>query len=234
MTIKLIRMLLWGEGDTNSIDSIEIEPYEVEFTRSSDQEDKMLADLGVHESIEEVEVEVKVDEEVDEEVDAEAEAEAEVEAEAEAEAEAEDRYPDYPHSRFDFDLYKHLDDHDFCRTFVLGVYFMYFVAMTGVVSYPLYELVLESYTANTSSIVLYTTSIQTDCSRFLAHLPYIPSFLLGVSYIYPDIIGSLNVDTYPDASLIRMFLWFQFLLQAFTSFGRVFGTLLFEEIVLIL
>ena len=225
MTVSLIKMLIWGTGDANSI---EVEPFEVEFTRSSDIDDTDLTctESGVIENIQEVDVEV------DEEVEVEEEEEEVEEDEEEDEDSHNDRYPDYPHSRLDFDFYKYLDDHDLCRTIVLGTYCLSFIAMIGVMSYPLYEWVLESYTANSSSIVLYTTSIQSECSRFLAHLPYIPSFLLGISYTYPDTISSLNVNINHDAHLVRMFLWFQFWLQAFASVGRGLGTILFEEMVI--
>ena len=50
----------------------------------------------------------------------------------------------------------------------------------------------------------------------LAHLPYIPLFLLGVAYNCPETIPSL---VGPHAADIRSFLWWQTSLQLFTSIG---------------
>jgi len=216
-------MLIWGTGDANSIDSIEVEPYEVEFNRSSDEDKNTYTESGVKEDIQEVDVQVEEEEEDEEKG----------EEEGEEKGEEEDNYPDYPHSRLDFDLNKYIDEFDY-RPLMLCVYGMCFVGMAGFMSYPLYELVLESYITNSSSIVLYSASIQSECSRFLAHLPYIPTFLLCTSYAYPEIIDSLNVNTSSNAIMIRLFLWFQFILQGFASFGRSLGPLIFEEMMLIL
>ena len=220
MTIGLIKMLIWGTGDANSIDSIEVEPYEVEFNRSSDEDKNTYTKSGVIE-----EVDVQVDEEEEEREEGE-------EGEEDGD-EDEDKYPDYPHSRLDFEFNKCVEEFDY-RPLMLCVYGMCFVGMVGFMSYPIYELVLESYIANSSSIILYSASIQSECSRFLAHLPYIPTFLLCTSYAYPEIIDTLNVNTSSDAITIRLFLWFQFILQGFASFGRSMGPLIFEEMMLIL
>jgi len=52
----------------------------------------------------------------------------------------------------------------------------------------------------------------------LAHLPYVPAFLLGVSYVSPDTIPTLNSKY---AFEINKLLWTQFALQTFTSIGHM-------------
>jgi len=55
----------------------------------------------------------------------------------------------------------------------------------------------------------------------LAHLPYIPTFLLGLSYSSPETILALNTKNNKSASNNVRLLWIQFALQLFTSFGHI-------------
>jgi hypothetical protein len=53
----------------------------------------------------------------------------------------------------------------------------------------------------------------------MAHLPYVPSLLLGISYASPELMPALNVHSNIYASENRALLWLQFSLHLFTSVG---------------
>ena len=53
----------------------------------------------------------------------------------------------------------------------------------------------------------------------IAHLPYVPALLLGISYASHEMCPTLNPDCYSYTHENRLFLWIQFALQLFTSVG---------------
>jgi hypothetical protein len=58
----------------------------------------------------------------------------------------------------------------------------------------------------------------------LAHLPYVPSFLLGISYVSPDTIPMLDSNNNIYGKYVyknKQLLWNQFVLQIVTSLGHM-------------
>ena len=139
-------------------------------------------------------------------------------------------YPDYPHSRINFEFYSHMENQELYRTFVLALYGMFFTSVACITALPLYTWVLEMYEENSRTMTVYIVPVYYDSSRIVSYFPYIPSFLLSVSYLYPSMISTLNVHNNGDAILTRSVLWLQFWLQVFASYGDVFEQHIFEEI----
>ena len=129
------------------------------------------------------------------------------------------------HSRLDGDFFKEIElsltsnyIYTICNTYMM------FVAMA--ISFTTYSWILINNVNNSHTNIKLIKNLRFCEKTFaiapfmahgasaIAHLPYIPSMFLGISYISPEMITSLNGD---KASENRLFLWVQFALQLFTS-----------------
>ena len=204
MTIQLVKMLIWGKGDVGDISTIEEESVEIEENDKVNQEEE--------------------EKEEDESSTEEGRDESPAEEEEEEEEEEEDSYPDYPHSRINFDFYKLVEESGFITSIIYGGCLS---MMACFVSLPLYVWVVDMYDSTSMSVMPYNIAISySNVSR----LPYIPAFLLSISYLYPSMITTLD----HTAVLTRLVLWFQFSFQLFASFGEMIEKTVFEETCIIL
>ncbi len=58
-------------------------------------------------------------------------------------------------------------------------------------------------------------------AAIVAHLPYVPITLLGISYMSPEMCWTLDPSINAYANDNRLFLWVQFVLQSLTTVGSV-------------
>jgi hypothetical protein len=85
-----------------------------------------------------------------------------------------------------------------------------------------YNWSLDEYSITTPNLPFCEQSFVAQGASAIAHLPYIPSLLLGISYLSPGMCETLNPEFNPYAHDNRLFLWVQFAIQLFTSVNRAF------------
>jgi hypothetical protein len=204
-------MLIWGEGDVGDKNTIEEQTVELEI------------------SGEDIEEEQNVEEEEEEKEQNEEEEEEEEQEEEEQEEETWDEsYPAYPHSRINLDFHKQLEESYIYRVMVLSVYGLTLSFVACITALPLYELVVDMYDRNSHTIIMYDNTAVRDNTQFVARFPYIPAFLLSMSYLYPEMMSTLNIYDDRNAILTRLVLWLQFSLQILASFDNMIHQSIYE------
>ena len=135
------------------------------------------------------------------------------------------------HSKIDVDFYGSLRNNWVMRY----VSYLYISLVVATISFASYRASYDSatfYAHKTSYLELALTPNLPFCEQpfvatqymaqgasAMAHLPYVPSLLLGISYASPEIMPTLNVHSNSYAADNRTLLWLQFALHLFTSVG---------------
>ena len=127
------------------------------------------------------------------------------------------------HSRFEVDFYKEI--RYVLTSFQFNFIFYSYMAFVGLsMAITTYNWSLDESYTTTPNLPIYekpfsVTPFVEKRSSAIAHLPYVPSLLLGISYASPEMCVTLDPECNSYAHENRLFLWIQFALQLFTSVG---------------
>lgn len=199
MTIALLKMLIWGVNDVGDKGSIE------------------------HESDDIIE---DVDEDM---VNIENENENENENETENENENEEILTDEETDKLPaVDIEAEINSRSVFRDIILLLYALQYTLLAGITTLTIYEGVLENYYNTSKSMVVYNEPVIYGTPQTISRLPYIPLFLLGIHYLYPEMLVVNNGSTIYRVNATNTFLWLQCITQLFVSFGKFIGDIPFE------
>jgi len=208
MTILLIKSLIWGDGEKKDVlENVIDEDIDEDVKRDNEGDDDKEDD----------DKEGDDDKEDDDEND-----EDENENESEDE-DTEDETLEYEqiHSKFEVDFYKEI--RYVLTSFQFQVIFYSYMSLVAlsmaITSYnwSLDESYMTTQTLPFCENPFSVTPFMSQGASAIAHLPYIPSLLLGISYFSPEMCETLNPECNSYARDNRLFLWIQFALQLFTS-----------------
>ena len=215
MTILLIKSLIWGDGEKKGVlENVIDEDVDDEAKDDEAKDDEANDD------------EANDDEANDDEENEDEENEDDDDNSEHEDTEDETLECEQIHSRFEIDFYKEI------RYVLTSFQFQaIFYSYMGLV---VLSMAITSYnwSLDESYLDILTTPNLAFCEKpfsvtpfmaqgasAIAHLPYVPSLLLGISYASPEMCATLNPECNSYARENILFLWIQFVLQLFTSVG---------------
>ena len=204
MTILLIKSLIWGDGEKKGVlENVIDEDVDDEVRDAKEDDDEK--DHDEKDDGDENESDGDNDENESDDED------------------TEDETLEYEsiHSRFEVDFYKEI--RYVLTSFQFQVIFYSYMSLVALsMAITSYNWSLDESYVTTPTLPFYeksflVTPFLAQRASAIAHLPYVPSLLLGISYFSPEMCETLNPECNSYAYDNRLFLWIQFALQLFTS-----------------
>ena len=234
MTILLIKSLIWGDGEKKSVLENVIDE-DVDDEARDTKEDDGEKDDDEKDDGDENESDGDNDENESDGDNDENESDGDNDENESDDEDTEDETLEYEsvHSRFEVDFYKEI--RYVLTSFQFQVIFYSYMSLIALsMAITSYNWSLDESYVTTPTLPFYEKSFSVtpflaQRASAIAHLPYVPSLLLGISYFSPEMCETLNPECISYAYDNRLFLWIQFALQLFTSVVSLDATAFLSE-----